>query len=371
MNPTFDAFVRSWPSEPWLVGALLLSAIIYARGWLFLHRRDPSRWHLGRLAACLGGLTSIFLALASPIEPFAALFLQVHMVQHLLLMMVAPPLLWLGAPLFPMLRGLPEPVTAYWLAPLLRSRGVRRFFRRLTHPLVAWPVFVVSTWLWHTPRGYELALSRSDWHLVEHACFAGTALLFWYPVVRPYPCRPRWSLWILLPYLILADVQNTVLSAWLTFSGQVLYPYYAQVPRFAGHSVLDDQAAAGVLMWVPGSIAFLVPLCWIGIRLFNRPEWSPSTIRSATTRPVDVPVTNLRSLPIISLGEISDTRRVGHCPIGVVTSQRHSQPWDALRIPLVGRLLKWRWARIALQLPMMALAGVVIYEVCEVRRSRR
>ena len=123
MSPTLDAFLRSWPFDPWLLAALLLPAGVYLRGWLVLRRRDPRRWHGGQLAAFLGGLAAIFLALASPIEPFAALLLQVHMVQHLLLMMAAPPLLWLGAPLFPLLRGLPRPVRTYWVAPLLSLAG--------------------------------------------------------------------------------------------------------------------------------------------------------------------------------------------------------------------------------------------------------
>lgn len=128
MNPTLEAFARSWPSEPWLVAGLAMTAVIYARGWRFLHRRDPARWHRGRLAAFAGGLLSIFLALASPIEPFAALLLQVHMAQHLLLMMMAPPLLWLGAPLFPMLRGLSEPVRRHWAMPLLHRRSSSESF---------------------------------------------------------------------------------------------------------------------------------------------------------------------------------------------------------------------------------------------------
>src|SRR5262245_31825441 len=103
MSPTFEAFLRSWPFDPWLMAALALSAAIYGRGWLVLRHRDPRRWHAGRLAAFLGGLLAIFFSLASPIEPFAYLLLQVHMAQHLLLMMVAPPLVWLGAPLLPLL----------------------------------------------------------------------------------------------------------------------------------------------------------------------------------------------------------------------------------------------------------------------------
>src|SRR5258708_17114067 len=103
MSATLDAVLRSWPLDPWLLVALLVGAGIYLRGWLALRRRDPRRWHGGHLAAFLGGLAAIYLALASPIEPFAALLLQVHMAQHLLLMMLAPPLLLLGAPLFPCL----------------------------------------------------------------------------------------------------------------------------------------------------------------------------------------------------------------------------------------------------------------------------
>src|SRR5439155_16586014 len=97
--------------------------------------------------------------------------------------------------------------------------------------------------------------------------FFGTALLFWYPVVQPYPSRPRFSRWLLLPYLFLADLQNTLLSAVLAFAGRVIYPHYAAVPPLWGLTALEDQAAAGVLMWVPGSLAYLVPLACIAHRL--------------------------------------------------------------------------------------------------------
>src|SRR5580704_10343578 len=125
MSPTLDAFLRSWPFDPWLLIGLLVCAGVYVRGWKALGRRDSRRWHGGQVAAFLGGLAALYLALASPIEPFAALLLQVHMVQHLLLMMVAPPLLWLGAPLFPLLRGLPAPLRIHWAAPCFRSPLLR------------------------------------------------------------------------------------------------------------------------------------------------------------------------------------------------------------------------------------------------------
>ena len=122
MNPTLDAFLRSWPFDPWLLAALLLTAGVYLRGWLVAASPRPAA--LARAASSppsWAGWRRIFLALASPIEPFARLLLQVHMLQHLLLMMVAPPLLWLGAPLFPLAPGLPRPIRTYWVAPLFRS----------------------------------------------------------------------------------------------------------------------------------------------------------------------------------------------------------------------------------------------------------
>ena len=154
------------------------------------------------------------------------------------------------------------------MLPLLHWPGLRSFGQWLVHPAVALPLFVAANWLWHAPRAYELALSSPGWHRLEHGCFLAAALLFWHPVVRPFPGRPAWSQWLLLlPYLVLADVQNTLLAALLTFSNRVLYPHYARVPPLAGLTPLDDQSAAGVLMWVPGSIAFLVPLGWIGLKL--------------------------------------------------------------------------------------------------------
>jgi cytochrome c oxidase assembly factor CtaG len=402
VSPTLDAFLLSWPWEPWLLVAVLVAAAVYLRGWLVLRRRDPRRWHAGQPAAFLGGLAAIYLALASPIEPFADLLLQVHMVQHLLLMMVAPPLLWLGEPLFPLLRGLPRPVRVAWAAPLLSSPPLQGLFGRLTHPVPALLLFVAVTWVWHLPPVYDLALRSGGWHYLEHACFLGTALLFWYAVVRPYPARPRWSLWLLLPCLILADLSNTALAALLTFSGRVLYPYYAEVPRLAGLSPLDDQSAAGVVMWVPGSAAFLLPLAAVGVRLLSgesfmgpapegrravapgesaspgekdqRRGWEPrrggrTRGRAGLRRPsgategspdgpsvLRTPYSVLRTPP-------AATGMGGRIALPLVAPHRTTRAgFDLLRVPLLGRFLKWRHARLCLQLPLLLLAGLVIYD---------
>ena len=235
---------------------------------------------LGQTGGFFGGLASILLALASPVDPLAALLLQAHMVQHLLLMMVAPPLVWLGDPLFPIIRGLPRTVRKDWIIPLMRAEGLRQALAWLTYPPVALAVYVVVTWCGHVPAVYETALRSDVWHVVQHVSFLAAALLFWYPVIRPYPSHPSWSLWLLIPYLVLADVQNTMLAALITFSRHVLYPYYDQVPRLAGLSALDDQAAAGVAMWVPGSVAFLLPLFVLGVRLIGGADSAESNRRA-------------------------------------------------------------------------------------------
>jgi cytochrome c oxidase assembly factor CtaG/polyferredoxin len=371
MNPTFDAFVRSWPFDPWLVFFLGLTGLVYLRGWFALRQHAHRRWHPGQPIAFAGGLIAIFLALASPIEPFAALLLQVHMVQHLLLMMVAPPLLWLGEPFFPLLRGLPRPVRIFWVAPFLRSNFLRRFFQVLTHPVPAWLLFTTATIVWHLPPVYEVALASDGWHYCQHICFLTTALLFWYPVIRPYPSRPHWSPWLLIPYLILADLQNTLLAAVLTFSDQPLYSYYVQRPRLGNLSPLEDQVTAGVLMWVPGSLAFLAPVFFIGIRLLF--GGSQRRVSTSLTLRVDIPVTPTRSvsegrfaLPMVSAGMVSGGVRSSlithYSSLTTYKPISASSSFDVLRLPLLGRVLRWKHARLGLQVPLMLLASVIIYD---------
>jgi cytochrome c oxidase assembly factor CtaG/ferredoxin len=313
---------------------------------------------VGTLAAFLGGLAAIYLALASPIEPFSSLLLQVHMLQHLLLMMVAPPLFWLGMPLFPCLRGLPAPIRTYWIVPLFRSAFLRKLGAWLTHPARALVIFIAVTWIWHIPPTYDLAMRSSGWHYLQHLCFLGSGLIFWYPVVRPYPSRPRWSAWLLAPYLILADVENTVLSALLTFSNRVLYTHYEQVPRLGELTALDDQAAAGVLMWVPGSIAFLVPLFVIGIRLLYPPRIPQSTIRTSPSRPQ---LSSRISLPLLSptLNWVPPST-INHSPSTLHAPR--STLLDILCIPLLGPFLKWRHARLTMQIPVALAAAALIVD---------
>src|SRR4029453_2737091 len=174
------------------------------------------------------------------LDDLAGRRLSAHMVQHQILMMLAPPLLWLRAPIAPMLLGLPRRIRRP-VAAALASRPVQRIADVVAHPALGWISFSLAFWTWHVQSFYELALRSHAWHHVEHACFFATAMLFWRPVILPWPARVRWPRWTMIPYLLLADVQNTVLAAILTFSDRLVYPAYAIVA--GGHvAALDDHS---------------------------------------------------------------------------------------------------------------------------------
>jgi cytochrome c oxidase assembly factor CtaG len=273
----------AWDLDHRVLWLLPIAAVLYVSGWRRLHAERSARYSVGRLTAFLGGLTIVFLAVASPLDTYGGALLGVHMTQHMLLMMVAPPLLWLGQPLIALLRALPPRVARRVLGPVLTSRRLRRLGRALLHPFVCWTAFAVAFVVWHMPRMYELGLESETWHELQHACFFSTAMLFWWPVIHVWPSTPVWPRWAMVPYLVTADLLNTALSAILSFSGHVLYPHYEHVPRIAGLSALDDQALAGVIMWVPGSLAFLLPAVLLTVQLLqprSRADWrSPSLVR--------------------------------------------------------------------------------------------
>jgi putative membrane protein len=256
---------------PWIVtSALALAALIYMRGWLRIRRTRRQQFHAWRLATFLGGIFALFVAVASPLDTFSESLLFMHMAQHYVLMSIAPPLIVLGAPVVPMLRGLPP-----WIIRLLKPLFVAHVFHAagqfLTRPRVAWLAMNTAYIGWHIPRAYEFALASENWHNFEHACFFFTNLMFWWPIIRPRPSHSGHSCWLLVPYLLLADMVNTGVSAFLCFSGRLLYPSYGEIPRAFGLSALNDQVAAGAFMWVCGSMVYLIPAVLITIQMLGAP----------------------------------------------------------------------------------------------------
>jgi putative membrane protein len=265
---------------PWIVTSeLAVITLIYARGWARIRRTRPSQFPAWRLATFLGGIIALFVAVASPLDTFSESLLFMHMAQHFALMSIAPPLIVFGAPVVPMLRGLPRWLIRV-LRPLFVTGALHSAGRFLTRPRVAWLAMNTAYIGWHVPRAYEFALASENWHNFEHACFFFTNLMFWWPIIRPWPSRTAQSRWMLIPYLLLADVVNTGVSAFLCFSGRLLYPSYGLVPRPFGFGALDDQVAAGAFMWVCGSMVYLIPAVAIVAQLLSPEPDAPRTVES-------------------------------------------------------------------------------------------
>lgn len=269
-----DALVQGWTIPPYLTFFSLLAIVLYVRGWRKGHALRPAELPVWRAICFSSGVLSFWLAIASPVAALDDLLLTAHMIQHLTLMSVAPPLLLLGAPAVPLLRGVPRLLICGFIGPLLRSRVLQQITRVLLYPVAGWLALNLAYLGWHIPAAYELALRSEAWHEVEHACFFLTSLLFWWTVVQPWPSRSVCSRWAVIPYLLSADIVNTVLSAFFAFSGRLLYPSYAGAPRVLPLSPLNDQIAAGAFMWVAGSLLYLVPAVATVFRLAN--SWNPS-----------------------------------------------------------------------------------------------
>jgi cytochrome c oxidase assembly factor CtaG len=323
MSPVAAAALASWSVPPALAFLLLATGALYARGWRRLHRARPARFPARRLWAFVSGLLVVAIAAASPLDAFGALLLSAHMLQHLLLLAVAPALLLLGAPDAALEMGLPRALVREAIAPLLSAPSVRAIGKAVGAPGAGLAAMALAMWGWHVPATYELALRSPGWHEVEHLAFLAAGILFWFPVLRPWPGRPRLQGGMRPLYLLAGDFANTALAAVLTYSDRVLYPTYAGAPRLFGLSALADQSLAGVLMWVPGSLVFLVPAAvmtarWLAPERLARAPEAPTPPRSAKA------------------------------------------PFDLLRAPVVGAWLRSRWGRRALQAILFVLALFVI-----------
>jgi putative membrane protein len=270
MPPEYRAIFAEWSPPVFLTMTVILTALVYVRGWFAIRRTRPALFPAWRLAAFLLGLATMWISIGSPLDGFADALLSAHMVEHLLLMSFVPPLLLLGYPVVPLLRGLPRGFTVRLLGPLLRLEALRRVGHFLTTPLVAWLAMNLIFLGWHVPAAYDFALEHEHWHEFEHICFLGSSILFWWPLVRPWPTSMHPMGWFALPYLIMADIVNTALSAFLAFCGQPVYGYYLREPNPFHISPLSDQMLGSVIMWVVGSLVFLIPAVIVTVHLVQR-----------------------------------------------------------------------------------------------------
>lgn len=196
-----------------------------------------------RTAAFSAGLAALWIAAASPLAHVDHQLLTAHMVQHLLIMVLAAPLILLGA-----------------RASLVRWHP---------YPAFCWLAGTLTVIVWHVPAVFEVALYSRFWHAFEHTSFFISGILFWWPVIQPWPTIARSSGWSLPIYLFLATLPCDALSAFLTFCGHVVYRPYLSGGGHFGLSPLDDQALAGALMWVTVTFAYLIPALVVTTRLLS------------------------------------------------------------------------------------------------------
>lgn len=254
--PTFPGVLLQWSFDPLPLVGIIATAAAYIWAVRRVNSAHPTnRQPPYRTWLFLAGLAALGVALLSPIEAYEGSLFSVHMVQHMLLELVAAPLLLAGAPITLTLR-VARPSVRRWLLAVLQSRVVHV----ISFPVVAWVLFAAVNWGWHFSVLYDQALENQALHYFQHATFLAAALLFWWPVVGADPSPWRLPHPVRLLYLFLAMPQNSFLGVALMSAPTVLYPHYVTNLRDWGLSPLDDQALGGVIMWVVGDLCFLAAM---------------------------------------------------------------------------------------------------------------
>ena len=246
------SLLTDWSFDPTFLVPLLL-AVLYFKGYVRYRRGGGRRFPAWRAVLFALGVAVVGIALMSPIDMLADYSFTFHMVQHDLLMLVAAPLILLGAPFIPVIRGLPMGLRRRWFVPAARRGPLRVAAKFLTRPLVALVLFEATVVAWHLPGLYNAALFNNAVHYGMHFSFIATAILFWWHIVTPYPFPSRLHYFLRMAMLVASAIVNSFLAALIAFSGTVLYGYGAR-HGFWGLSPIDDQSIGGVLMWVMGDM---------------------------------------------------------------------------------------------------------------------
>lgn len=256
--------LKAWQPDPLILIAVLLTAWIYARG---VGRLNEVGERVGRgrivettrIAAFAAGLLTLLVALASPLDAATATIFSAHMVQHILLVAVAPPLLLLGQPLMVIMNGLPQ----RWRRPIAtlpqRVPTLTALLTVVTLPIVAWLLHTATLWFWHIPVLYDAAVQNERIHVVEHATFVLTALLYWWTVI-PAASHARNAVGPAMGILSVfaMGMQGATLGIMLTFWSTPLYPVYVGRSALWHLSTLSDQRLAGLIMWIPAGSIYVI-----------------------------------------------------------------------------------------------------------------
>jgi cytochrome c oxidase assembly factor CtaG len=250
------AWLAQWRPDPWTVIPMLLAGWMYLAGTRRLARGGGSPWPRARTAWFLAGLGALFVALVSPVDAYSDASFSIHMAQHLMLTLLAPPLLALGAPITLALRASSPEVRRRFLAPALSGR-IAAFGSR---PVVGWLLFVCVPVAIHVTPVFDLALRSPVVHALEHGAWLASALIYWWPIVGRDPSPHSMTYPARLLSLFLAMPAASFLALALYSAGTPLYPSYAALPAPWGPQALPDQRAAAVTMWLVGNLAMVLAM---------------------------------------------------------------------------------------------------------------
>lgn len=254
--------IATWSWDVYALPSLLTSAALYARGAYLMHQRGGGAsvrpWQAASFTA---GWSIAALALVSPIDTISDILLSVHMTQHMLLMLLAAPLIVLGRPLAVMLWAFPAR-TRKAIVSLTKRPVVRHTWHWLTLPVTVFLAHAAALWIWHVPALYETAVREPGIHFIEHVCFTGTAALFWWTLIHGRYGRAGYG--IAVAYVFATTLHSTLLGAFMTLSERMWYPSYDSPTRAWHLNPTEDQQLAGLLMWIPAGIL----LTLFGLALF-------------------------------------------------------------------------------------------------------
>ena len=259
----------NWNPLPTLI--ILMVAYVYLNGLSKWNRPSHpiSRW---QKASFFTGLFLIFISLQSPLDNLSEHMLSFHQLQHFLLRMLAPMLILLGAPLTPMLRGLPNWALQLFVKPIVRHWLARAVYDKLTNPVISVFIFMVVLYLWQIPGGFNLALRNEFIHAVMHITMMSSGFIFYWAVIDPKPRRSRVHYGVRVLYLGLIVLPNTLLGAVITFSKGIIYSGYEGVYQPFDMSVMTDQQIGGLVLWVPGDMMSILVAGIVMVMWYEREE---------------------------------------------------------------------------------------------------
>ena len=283
-------FFTAWSLSGSQLILVAFMAAVYLFGLIRLQiRSDWQAVPITQMSYGIAGFAVLIFATAGPPEAFSDSMFFSHMIQHILIAMVASVLLLAAKPMACYLWALPETMRI-GVAPALAQRGwIRNINIFLTNPRVSLPLFVLTLWLWHIPEAYNSALQYETLHFAMHISMFTTAVLFWWPIIGPPPVRSQLTDPQRIIYLILVVTPTAVLAAMITLSNSVIYTHYLDTPHHFTLTPEEDQRVGGLLMWIPGNVVYLATLTTLFFRWFRHDEerhrtYKPRRSHAAATR---------------------------------------------------------------------------------------